>query len=102
MQGVQSLAQAGQNFMGDEYAGSPERKEARKQRRGARKFEGNFSAYQAGGGKLGEAAFNKAQAGTFVGKTLKDAFGALKSVGGTLFNPLLSLFGVSGIGSKGG
>ena len=102
MQGVQSLAQAGQGFMGDEYAGSPERKEARKQRRGARNFEGSFSEYQAGGGKLGEAAFNKAQGGTFVGKTLKGSFDALKSVGGTLLNPLLSLFGVAGIGSKGG
>ena len=88
MQGVQSLAQAGQSFMGDEYAGSPERKAARQAKRQARQ---SARAARVASGDT-----------SFAGDTLRKSFDALKSVGGTLLNPLLSLFGVAGIGSKGG
>lgn len=88
MQGVQSLAQAGQSFMGDEYAGSEERKQGRKDRR-----------YERGRARA-ERRVNRERGigGTKVGNTLADAFGALKSVGSTLFSPILSVLGLGGKG----
>ena len=82
MQGVQSLAQAGQSFMTDEYANDPERKAARQAKRQGRQFER--------GRARAERRVNRERGigGTKVGNTLADAFGALKSVGSTLFSPI--------------
>tara|TARA_R100000278_G_scaffold123248_1_gene112236 strand:- start:2384 stop:3139 length:756 start_codon:yes stop_codon:yes gene_type:complete len=87
--GVQSLAQLGQGIMGtDPYSDSPERKNKRLENRTTRQ---NNRATRVAQGETSMA-----------GDTLRDAFGALKSVGGTLLSPLLNVFGVSGGGNVGG
>ena len=87
--GVQSLAKLGQGIMGtDPYSGSPERKNKRIENRTRRQ---------------NERATRVAQGETSIaGDTLRDTFGALKSVGGTLLSPLLNVFSVSGGGNVGG